>query len=216
MGNLTLEDFRDRSLSRAQRPAFDTAEHNEAVNAVILDLADIVDFKELEAIHSITMVAGTATEALPSDWLRYYQRGGRITTTDKRQRIRPRSRETFLMLSDPTAQSLPDFFHVYAGNVIFDPVPDDAYTAELDYQKRPTLLTGDTSVSPYDPEWDEAIVRGVIAKVYERYQEHEVALKANNDFIDEVRKRRPAAQREPWPDIPLQPTFEESKLRIRG
>lgn len=212
MGTVTLANFRLFSQNRAQRDLPAQNELNQLINAVYLDICEQVDLKELEAEHTITTVIDDIDYDLPSDWLRYYHYGGRITSpTDYRRRVRPRTRESYMLLTEQES-SIPERFHTYGGEVIIDPPPDDAYTIIIDYQKRPSILSDSTDVTLLTPEWDEALILGTKAKIYAYFQEHEAAMKAYNDFVTYVRGRQKAKDREPWSDDPLGVAWEESDL----
>lgn len=214
MGYLTYDRMWTQAEFRTQREGVITDEAliGELINQAYLEVtATNIPFQELDTTQSLSLVDGTAAYDLPSDWYFYLPSWGRITTTDYRGRLRPETRNEYMGKTDYDDEGTPTHYHPYGGSVILRPVPDMTLAGEIDYRKLPArLTTGGVTVIP--SVWDEAIVMGVMWRIYDALQEHEKFLVARNNFIQFVRSRTPTDDLDALSTTPLRPVTEESDI----
>ena len=77
--------------------------------------------------------------------------------------------EADLIGFDPALESEPTSFHIDgSNNVIFRPIPDDEYTAEIPYYPYHTMLTATTDTIPFLRVFDHVITESVTMRAQNR------------------------------------------------
>lgn len=106
--------------------------------------------------YSVSSVAGTATYALPSDFVRLEEGQVRYNNTSVFPVDYARLKAQY---PDLTSQGQPSFYYLRGANIGFFQVPNEVKTIDFCYRKKLTLFTADSDDSGMADEFNEAIIQ---------------------------------------------------------
>lgn len=156
--------------------------------------AEIVSRTKQETTATITMVSGTESYSLPTDF--YLARRVEVQST-------PGSASNWLYvqpvgidfrepgdLSDTTTQvGTPGYWYIYGSKIYFSPIPNGAYTGTLYYVKNATATTADGDTPSYpngiaQVRVDSAIRKYICAQALRKRQDSAFSTYANDYNAD--------------------------------
>lgn len=114
-----------------------------------------------------------------------------MTASDKEQPlVYVDYRELDIRVPDWEAESsnVPRYYTVFDNEIYVYPRPDDGYDFTLRYLKRPTELTGDSSVPEIPEEFAELLVLGACDRVWQTKDRFDKAAIYENKYRREVQK----------------------------
>lgn len=166
----------DRFINDAQRSIFNTYElpFMEKVFAGLLSVGDYIFAfpSDYQSLQSLKIVDPTG-----------YQRD--ITKNYMKFKDFNASFPTPL---NNTAGS-PGAWTLHGNRLYFDKPTDQAYTLELYYIKKPTVLTDDADIPEIPDEFEEALLLGAYYRVLERNEDFDLAAYyRNGDYTEELEK----------------------------
>jgi hypothetical protein len=151
-----------RALDRRTGIQLDPAAQTEFVNEAIQAIASERDWPWLDASQTITTVAGTATYALPTDWVR--TRDLIIGGKDIR-RIDIADADAYNYYQD---RSWTWNYAINEGSIVIVPTPTNAQTVIHRYVKREPLLANATDTPLLASQYHGAVIAIAAALVCER------------------------------------------------
>jgi hypothetical protein len=175
----TLAQIRTRVQRRADIESFTnrfpTAELNDEINESLARLYGIlvsargVGYYEKTASPAITTVAGTASYALPSDFMALISletqiNGSNVYLRQYNQQERPWLRN----ISDWSLASMCPMYRLRGNNLDFAPVPNAVYTVNMYYIPSAPQLVNDTDTFDGISGWEEWIVLDVARKCLQK------------------------------------------------
>lgn len=162
---MTRDEIISRGLDMVDSPALSQKERPEGLiqqNALSIGwLQDALDYMHRRypfgaTITSgvVSILTGTTSYTLPTNYLLDVRDGLRIMQTDVKRRLKRRSMQ-WLLDQDSASNATPDTpsDYVITGSTLrISPKPDRAYTGELWYYSLPAVLTANT-VPTFPDDW---------------------------------------------------------------
>ena len=140
----------------------------------------------LEATSSITVVASTASYALPSDYRQLWS----VEDAEKRRTITRLTLEEALNRwgGDPPTGTDARWYYIFDDNIYLLPVPSANDTARytLYYQKQLTVMASDTATPEFAAEFHLILADYAIARVWEHEEDFDKSRLADQRFNDQV------------------------------
>lgn len=145
------------------------------INKSYREVATRYRHPELESSETITTVASTATDALPSDY--WYTVGMRDETNDKVLKYRTLN---WILAQDRDTEGQPKYYTQYGSNLLFHPIPDDAYSLTHYYIIQITALSSGSDSTVLNDAWDEIIEWGAVWRIHQALGEQDRMIHARN------------------------------------
>lgn len=194
----TLGSLRDELLLQlASRDDVSPERLNMWINWAYLNVASMLDLKELRGSSTVALVADQPLYLIPpqvaaahrlsivQDESQSAYEGRELTLTDF---------DMYRMLPPETA--VPSDWFRWRRMVVVYPTPDAAYTAALDYRVRPDPLVEDDDSPLLPQEFHEAILLSARHRAFRSLMSYQQAQQAMNDFLVCIRPLMDAAAEE--------------------
>jgi hypothetical protein len=134
-----------------------------------VDVATRADIPALIETESIAIVAGTTSYAYPSDYLRPI---GIYDATNSRQvRARQVNLSDYTGGIDSSAVGAPVLYTTTNDGITFYPTPDQSYTGQITYYRRPAEMTDDTDTPEIPAEAHPLLIDYALIRAYRREQD---------------------------------------------
>jgi hypothetical protein len=127
-------------------------------------IARRLQIRELEVQSTVATVAGTATVALPSGFIRM---NGIVDTDYPRKLIFNEDPDVLLAFNEGgDFTDRPDSYSLTEDGILLSPTPDAVYTLTLDYWSRPTDLSADGDVSALPADYHFVMLSYALSRAY--------------------------------------------------
>lgn len=153
----------------------------------VLDLATYRKFPDNEKKATLSLASGATTATVPTDFnqpLRIeYDDGSSIKVITFKDLIFVRNNYAY------DTPGFPDYFGRTGALFYFDRTADQAYSLDLFYRYIPADFSGDSSTSPFGPQWDHAIILWMTSRAYLRLREFQLAEMYKQHYYSYVKGR---------------------------
>lgn len=157
---LTFADVYNDALSDDFTGTTATTRAKQAVNDALRDIARQTRLPALEASSALSIVAGTASYALPTDFVRVIE----MYDPTFHEPLTETSQEA--LDSYAAGSGRPLWFALYGGSIVLSPTPTAGQTVSLRYQKVGATLTSDASTLPIPDEYAHMLVEYARSRLY--------------------------------------------------
>jgi hypothetical protein len=190
----TLDDLVEEVLSHQFSATQYTTYAQQKLNEGQAYICAQTDFRELESTTDLTLVSGTASYALPTDYSRL-RTINRIETDSTAEALRSMEKPAFDLLVPSDGE--PTRFLIQGSTVKVWPTPDASGTVRLNYFATPiTLISGE--VAPNTPQipaqYTYIMVHWALKHCYERENDYNSAVYHKGEFEAGIMKCRGEVQ----------------------
>lgn len=130
---------------------------------------------EMDTSETITTVAGTATDANPTNY--WYTYAIRDETNNRVLKYRDLA---WILAQDTDTRGQPYYFTHWGSNLLFYPTPDAVYSLTHYYKIRVTALSAGGDVTIVHPAWDEIIEWGATWRTHQFLGEQDKMIHTRN------------------------------------
>lgn len=191
-----LGDIVTKVQQRIRDTGYSSTEIKNYINETQNDVFNEYKLPFMQATQAYTMAAGTSDITNGSGLPTNYVQAIDLTLTSS-------GYESVLTFMDTSAvdaeypdpddttvnpSGTPTRWYYFADTIKTFPVPDQAYTLSLRYQKKPTIITSDDAVPELPSEFEELLVVGAAYRVLQVKDNYDQAAILQNKFDEILQK----------------------------